>query len=176
MPSNLRQVGDRVETLISELRASSDPDAARKGEEIVRLLMEFYGGALTRLIEICADDSVESLAAAFAGDPLVASILSLHGLHPVPVEERVRIAIEKVRPFLGSHAASLELLGVDADGVVRMRAGAGCSVQQAVEQAIFEAVPEVTRVSFALPAPVASEPTLLQIQPRRPSSEGASTP
>jgi hypothetical protein len=172
--SNLRQVGDRVETLIGELRASPDPESAKKAEEIVSLLMEFYGGALDRMVELCADDSVESLAAAFAGDPLVASILSLHGLHPVPVEDRVRTAIDKVRPFLGAQAATIEFVAVDAEGTAHLRAGAGCSIQQALEQAIFEAVPEVTRVAIAIPVPSA-QPTLMQIQPRPPSARVATS-
>jgi Fe-S cluster biogenesis protein NfuA len=173
--SNLRQAGDRIETLLDELRSSPDPNARAKAEEIVRLLMEFYGGALERIVELCAkDERAEALADAFAGEPLVASILSLHGLHPIPVEERVRAAVDKVRPFLGPSAVGVEVLGVDDQGVVSLHVGPGCSVQNAVEQAIFDAVPEVTRVAVGTPAPQPA-PTLLQIQPRPPSSAAART-
>ena len=55
-------------------------------------------------------------------DELVAHLLLLHGLHPVPVRERVIGALDEVRPYLVAHGGGVELLGVD-DGVVHAAAG-----------------------------------------------------
>ena len=44
-----------------------------------------------------------TLADALAGDELVAHLLLLHGLHPVPLEARVRGALDEVRPYLETH-------------------------------------------------------------------------
>ena len=38
-------------------------------------------------------------------------LLLLHGLHPVPLEARVRAALDEVRPYLESHGGDVELLG-----------------------------------------------------------------
>ena len=59
-------------------------------------------------------------------DELVAHLLLLHGLHPVPVRERVRGALDEVRPYLVAHGGGVELLGV-ADGVVRLRLEGACN-------------------------------------------------
>ena len=61
-----------------------------------------------------------------ASDELVAHLLLLHGLHPVPVAERVRGRSDEVRPYLGSHGGGVELLGVE-DGVVRLRLEGSCT-------------------------------------------------
>ena len=46
---------------------------------------------------------------------------AVHGLHPYDVETRVARALEGVRPYLGSHGGDVEFLGIDGDGVVRLR-------------------------------------------------------
>ena len=56
------------------------------------------------------------------GDELVASVLLLHGLHPVDLETRVRGALEKTRPYLKSHGGNVELVGIDE----RAPCGSGC--------------------------------------------------
>ena len=59
-------------------------------------------------------------------DELVASLLVLHGLHPKDTETRVVEALDEVRPYLGSHAGGVELLGVDPEGVVHLRLEGSC--------------------------------------------------
>jgi Fe-S cluster biogenesis protein NfuA len=74
-------------------------------------------------------------------------------LHPLGLEERVRQALEGVRPYLRSHGGNVELLEV-RDGVVRLRLQGNChhcpssalTMQQTVEEAIFGKAPEVTAV------------------------------
>ncbi len=182
---NLREVGDRVETLLGELRNDAEPAVQRKAEEIVRILMEFYGAGLGRMIELCADERVTSLAAAFSDDPLVSSLLSLHGLHPIPVEIRVQEALDKVRPYLGSHAGGVDFLGVDDEGVVHLRLQGSCdgcpsstvTVKLAIERAIEEAAPEISRVDVegVTAPPKAGGTGLMQIQPLRQSADAEPT-
>jgi hypothetical protein len=88
--TDLRTVGDRVDGLLTELRALTDASVSSKTEEVVRLLVELYGGALERVLEVVAEqpgglDTIDRLAE----DELVASLMILHGLHPLAVEERV---------------------------------------------------------------------------------------
>ena len=49
---NLRAAGDRIEGLLQELGTVADPRIRAKAEELVRLLMELYGSALSRVLEI----------------------------------------------------------------------------------------------------------------------------
>ena len=52
---NLRAAGDRIEGLLQELGSVADPRVRANAEELVRLLMELYGSALARILEIVDD-------------------------------------------------------------------------------------------------------------------------
>ena len=101
-----------------------------------------------------------------ASDELVGHLLLLHGLHPVPLAERVTGALEEVRPYLGSHGGDVELLAVEA-GVARLRLKGSCSgcpsstvtLRSAVEDAIRRAAPDIEEIvaeddPVAPPAPL----------------------
>jgi Fe-S cluster biogenesis protein NfuA len=168
---DLRAVGTRIEELLGQIRSVGDPATAEIAEEIVRLVVELYGAGLERTVELAGPEVLERLVE----DELVASLLVLHGLHPKDTETRVVEALDQVRPYLGSHAGGVELVGVEPDGVVRLRLEGSCdgcpsstmTVKLAIERAIEEAAPEVTAVEVEN-LTREKEPTLLQIQPLRP--------
>jgi Fe-S cluster biogenesis protein NfuA/nitrite reductase/ring-hydroxylating ferredoxin subunit len=168
---DLRVVGSRIEELLGQIRSTGDPGTAETAEEVVRLVVELYGAGLERTVELAGPDALER----FVGDELVASLLVLHGLHPKDTRTRVVEALDQVRPYLGSHAGGVELLGVDPEaGVVRLRLEGSCdgcpsstqTVKLAIERAIEQAAPEVTAVEVEN-LTVEKEPQLLQIQPLR---------
>jgi Fe-S cluster biogenesis protein NfuA/nitrite reductase/ring-hydroxylating ferredoxin subunit len=152
--NNLRTAGDRIEGLLQELGTVADPRIREKAEELVRLLMELYGSALSRVLEIVDDTgSADAIFDRLAADDLVASLLVLHGLHPLNVETRIARALDRVRPYLGSHGGDVKLLGV-REGVVHLRLEGSChgcpsstvTMKLAIEKAIEEAAPEVIRI------------------------------
>jgi Fe-S cluster biogenesis protein NfuA len=109
-----------TETLVGrveELSAKLD-DA---GEELVGSLMQLYGEGLERMMSVADDET----RARFADDGVIASLLLMHGLYPVPLETRVREALDSVRPYMESHGGNVELLEV-ADGVARIRLEGHC--------------------------------------------------
>jgi len=167
---DLRTVGTRIEELLGRLRDHGDPTTAETAEELVRLVVELYGAGLERVVELAGEDVLER----FVKDELVASLLVLHDLHPKDTATRVLEALDQVRPYLGSHAGGVELLGVDPQGVVRLRLEGSCdgcpssimTVKLAIERAIEEAAPEVTAVEVEN-LTREKEPQLLQIQPLR---------
>src|SRR6185503_14328319 len=53
-----------------------------------------------------------------AEDGVVASLMLMHGLYPVPLEDRVQEALDSVRPYMESHGGAADLLGLDVEGVV----------------------------------------------------------
>lgn len=174
--SNVRQVGDRIEVLLGELRSSAAPAVTEKVEEVVGLLVELYGAGLERILEIVNENPAVSgpLLDAFVEDKFVESLLVLHGLHPVDVDTRIEAALQQVRPYLGSHAGGVEYLGLDEDGVAHLKLEGSChgcpsstvTVKLTIEQAIAEVAPEVIRVQVegVAEAPTGPSTPLLQIQ------------
>lgn len=159
----------RVEGLLSEVEALPDAAGREKAMEIVGALLDLYGEGLARVLAAVEQEQ----AVAMAEDELVAHLLLLHDLHPVPAETRVREALEGVRPYLESHGGDVELLAVE-DGVARLRLQGSCSgcpsstmtLKLAIEDAIYKAAPDVAEVEaegVAAPAP-APGPTLLQLE------------
>jgi Fe-S cluster biogenesis protein NfuA len=103
---------------------------------------------------------------------LVAHLLLLHGLHPVPVAQRVQGALDGVLPYLESHGGSVELLGIEG-GVARLRLQGSCSgcpsstmtLKLAIEEAIFKAAPDIDEVRAEGAVPAAPPPpALLQLE------------
>jgi len=167
-----RQVGERLAALLSEIRAVGDPRVADRAEDLVAELMQFYGSGLRRLLQIADQAGAldDELIDRLVDDELVTTLLILHDLHPLDVEQRVTRAIEKVRPYLGSHGGGVELVGIE-DDVVRLRMEGSCSgcpssavtLNFALERAILEAAPEISRVEAEeVPAPTGQ---LIQLQP-----------
>jgi Fe-S cluster biogenesis protein NfuA len=152
--NSTRAVGDRIEQLLAELRAINEPRARETAEELVRSLLELYGGGIARMMEIVYESPLGGeLFGRFAGDDLVASLLLLHGLHPESAEERIVRALDGVRPYLASHGGDVRLLGI-ADDVVHLRLEGSChgcpsstiTMKLAIEKAIEEAAPEIVRI------------------------------
>jgi Fe-S cluster biogenesis protein NfuA/nitrite reductase/ring-hydroxylating ferredoxin subunit len=137
----------RVTALTEELGALPDPRARELGEELAAAVVQLYGAGIDRLV--AALDAAE-LARLARDDGLVASLLLIHGLHPVGLRERVEAALDGVRPYLESHGGDVALLDVDG-GVARLRLSGsceGCSASQAtlelaIEGALEEAAPDL---------------------------------
>ena len=106
-----------VERRLEELEALPDGAARDAAMGVVQALLELYGAGLERIVEEIAARDEGELAEALSDDELVAHLLLLHGLHPTPIEERVRSALEEVRPYLESHGGNVELLEVDPPSV-----------------------------------------------------------
>ena len=164
--------GERVEALLTELRSQAGPQVAATAEELVSCLVELYGAGLATITEILgADEDGPRLLDKLVADPLVESLLLVHDLHPLDTSTRVRRAVEEVLPQLGSHAGDVEYLGLDDQGVLRLRLEqGGCSadtVRDLIEKAVATAAPEAAGVAIELVEPPAELP-LLQIT-RRPA-------
>jgi Fe-S cluster biogenesis protein NfuA len=145
----------RLEALLQQVERFADPAARAHTREIVQALLDLHGAGLELILEQVAAIGPAGLALIdrLAGDDLVGSLLLLHGLHPLGLEERVRRALEEVRPYLRSHGGNVELLGL-RDGVVRLRLQGsydGCpssavTMRQTIEEAILGKAPDVTAV------------------------------
>ncbi|HSZ47748.1 MAG TPA: NifU family protein [Streptosporangiaceae bacterium] len=179
----MQATGARVEELLDSLKSGGFGPAASAAEELVSLLVGLYGDGLAQIMTVLAENGPAGAAMidALAEDPVVENLLLLHGLHPLDVDARIQRALDRVRPYLGSHAGGVEYLGV-RDGVARLRLEGSChgcpsstvTVQLAITGAVQDAAPEVSDVVVeGMTAP--PEPGLLQIG-RRPDDPADARP
>lgn len=149
----LKQQIQRIEELVGKIETLADPDARSNARELVQALMDLHGVGIERILDAVADSGPAGMEVIdeLARDPLVSSLLLLYGLHPLHLETRVMLALDKVRPYLQSHGGNVELLGIE-EGVLRLRLEGSChgcassaqTLKLAIEEAIYEAAPDVT--------------------------------
>ena len=152
----------RIEGLLERLKAARDPELGAAALEVARSLMELHGAGLGRMMKVVekAGEPGRAVIDEFARDEMIASLLLLYGLHPADLETRVRLALDKVRPYLHSHGGDVELDGIRA-GAVHVRLQGSCkgcpssamTLRLAVEDAVYEMAPEVTEIVAAGSAP-----------------------
>ena len=156
-----RSAGDRIQTLL-DATSSGGPVARERAEQLVGEVVELYGAGLSRITAAADPGMLNRLVA----DDLVASLLLVHGLHPHDVRRRVSDALDRVRPYLGSHGGDVHLLDIDGDTVQLQFAGSckscpssAVTLELAVEDAIRAAAPEVSSIEVVAPEPAAAELT-----------------
>jgi hypothetical protein len=100
---------ERVQDLLGSLDEIADPVAQQRVQELVGAVLELYGAGLDRILGVVSDAGEAGLPIrdALLDDGIVASLLLIHGLFPVPLEERVIEALDSVRPFLASHGGNV---------------------------------------------------------------------
>jgi Fe-S cluster biogenesis protein NfuA/nitrite reductase/ring-hydroxylating ferredoxin subunit len=126
------------------MATTHEPDA----EELLGQLLDLHGEGLVRILDALA--AAPAIRDEVVADPVVASMLLVHDLHPVPLEERVRGALERVRPYLASHGGDVELVRLE-DGVARLRMQGSCNgcaasastLELAIERALEEDAPDL---------------------------------
>jgi Fe-S cluster biogenesis protein NfuA/nitrite reductase/ring-hydroxylating ferredoxin subunit len=154
----LKAMADRVEALLASFDTVATPRQAREqADDLARTIVALYGAGLERVLTIVYDalgaERADAVFALLVQDKFVESLLCLHGLHPVAVEDRVQRALDSVRPYLQSHEGGIDIVSID-DGVVLLRLEGSCkgcpsstmTVKLAVERAILEQVPEIHAV------------------------------
>ena len=142
----------RVQDLQEQLDAAAEVVATGLAQDLVAGVVAMYGAGLERILAslFAAGDDGERLAGTLAEDPLVATLLLIHDLHPVALEDRVQAALESVRPYMESHGGDVELLSL-RDGVARISLRGSCSdcaassvtLELAIKQALEDAAPDL---------------------------------
>src|SRR4029450_11886682 len=136
----------RVQELTGRLEDLDDPACRELAEELTSAVVQMYGAGLERIVELADAGTREEMAK----DSLVAGLLMIHDLFPVPIEERVAQALDTVRPDMESHGGNVELLGIE-DGVAKARlegSSKSCraspsTLELAVRQALEDAAPDL---------------------------------
>ena len=181
-----RRGAERIETLIQEVSAFSDPRARATAEELVQALLDMYGEGLARILELTGQSEASgyALIETLASDDLVGSLFLLHGLHPIDIETRVAKALVGVRPYLKSHGGNVEFIRVE-DGIAYLRLEGSChgcpastvTLKLAIEEAIYKAAPDLDglQVEGVIDPPPRPGTPITFVPPRK-RKDSASTP
>jgi Fe-S cluster biogenesis protein NfuA/nitrite reductase/ring-hydroxylating ferredoxin subunit len=146
-----RAAGDRIQTLLDSCAAGGTA-AYERAQQLVREVVGLYGAGLERIIQLTGTEP--ALAERLATDDLVASLLQVHGLHPHDVHRRVSDALDRVRPYLGSHGGDVDLIEVTEGNTVRLAFQGSCkscpssavTLELAVQDAVRAAAPEIESI------------------------------
>jgi Fe-S cluster biogenesis protein NfuA/nitrite reductase/ring-hydroxylating ferredoxin subunit len=142
---------DALVARVEELTARVEPGG--DAEALAGALMDLYGEGLARIFAAVADEGSEALRARLVDDGVVASLMLIHDLYPVPLEARVQEGLDQVRPYMETHGGNVELLGIE-DGVARLRLEGSCNgcaasastLELAVEQALQATAPDLAGI------------------------------
>jgi Fe-S cluster biogenesis protein NfuA len=147
-----RRLG-RVEELIAGLENSPDPKVGEQTRELIQTLLDLHARGLEQILEAVHETGEigAQVIDKLGREQLVSGVLLLHGLHPLDLETRVRNALEAVRPRLGLHGGSVELVEANEDGRVRIRLEGNCNgcpssrvtLRSTIEEALYAAAPDI---------------------------------
>lgn len=147
----------RIGTLVGEMENIAQPELRASAKALFQLILDLNAAGFERVLETVAKngESGQKQIDELGRDGLISSLLVLYGLHPIDMETRVEQAIEKVRPQVRKGGGELELLG-QATGMVQIRmeitghacGSTGKTLKKLVEDAVYEAAPDVAGVSI----------------------------
>lgn len=145
-------VTGRLQELVARVEALDDPLARETASELASAMLDLYGEGLQRIFAAIAECGPLGVALRerLVADGVVASLLLIHDLYPVPLDERVREALARVRPYMESHGGDVEVLGLEG-GVARLRLHGSChgcpsssaTLESAIREALLEAAPDL---------------------------------
>jgi Fe-S cluster biogenesis protein NfuA len=152
-PSEFQKRTEQIELLVRRVSALPDENARASALELLQALMDLHGAGIAKVVELLqgSDEAGAEVLAKMGRDPLLCGLLVLYDQHPVPLEERVAAALDRLRPQLHKQEGNAELVGV-REGVVSIsltsaKSGSSeASLRRTVEQAILEGAPEVTEI------------------------------
>jgi Fe-S cluster biogenesis protein NfuA/nitrite reductase/ring-hydroxylating ferredoxin subunit len=143
---------DRVQELSTRVDGLADARARELAHELVGAVIAMYGDGLQRIIEVIESsrEAGATILDELAQDGVVASLLLIHDLYPVSLQERVIEALDTVRPYMESHGGNVELLGIE-EGVARLAMQGSCNgcaasratLELAIKQALDEHAPDL---------------------------------
>jgi Fe-S cluster biogenesis protein NfuA/nitrite reductase/ring-hydroxylating ferredoxin subunit len=146
------QLFARVQELQDSLESAPDSGTKDVAQELVSAVVQLYGEGLERILTMLFEggEGAADFAASLPEDPLLATLLLIHDLHPVALEQRVQDALESVRPYMESHGGNVELLSLQ-NGVATINLKGSCSdcsasavtLELAIKQALEEHAPDL---------------------------------
>lgn len=134
---------DELDRLLAEL---GDARLA----EAVHGLVEFYGSAFDRILTILREEGRGEMIDRFMQDSLLETVLRGYGLIDVDLPEKVKQALEHIRPHLNRVGSDVLFVGV-RDNVAELEAVGAASlgeIQAMLRSALYQHVPELSAMKL----------------------------
>src|ERR1700744_4435494 len=149
------QLIGRVQDLQERLDTTGDAATREVADQLVSAVVQMYGAGLARIVELLGGlgpghAGGRAIADAMSEDELVSTLLLIHDLHPVPLEDRGRAAVDSERPYIECHGGNVELRSLQ-DGIATIHLRGSCSdcsasavtLELAIKQALEDAAPDL---------------------------------
>ena len=175
---------DRIQDLSEKVDGLSDVRARMLAQELVASVIAMYGDGLRRIMDVIAGsrEAGGTILDELSQDGAVASLLLIHDLYPVTLQERVIEALDTVHPYMESHGGDVELVGLE-DGVARLLLQGSCNgcsasratLELAIKHALEEHAPDLAGLEVegvTEPAPANDGVAL----PMAPAGDGVALP
>jgi Fe-S cluster biogenesis protein NfuA/nitrite reductase/ring-hydroxylating ferredoxin subunit len=143
---------DRVQDLTAKVDELPDPRARQLAQELVATVIAMYGDGLARIMDVIGEsrEAGATIIDQLTQDGAVASLLLIHDLYPVSLQDRVIEALDTVRPYMESHGGNVELVSLE-EGVARLALQGSCNgcaasratLELAIKQALDEHAPDL---------------------------------
>lgn len=145
----------QLNALLEELEQYPDSEVREKALDLVQIIIQLYGEALRRVIDtVNALPLKEEMLSRLLEDEVVRAMLTIHGLLPIDLRERVAAALKQLRALLLSQGADVDLIGVE-NGVALLRlvrSGKGAppvaTLKAEIEKHLMEAAPDLVGVEI----------------------------
>lgn len=145
-----------TEALIGKLERAGDPAVRAAARELVQTLLDVHRLGLDRILEriVQSGDPGILLFDSLKRDPLVGSLLILHGLHPDDLDTRVNAAIVKLHASVGAMGAAIETVSFIGGALrlqVRKRSASNltaltpkaAAIRAEIEEKVFAMAPDI---------------------------------
>lgn len=126
--SELNKQSERIQELLDELESYPDGKAKEMIQECVQEILSFYGNGLKRIMDIVAkgnSSASKDIYNNLIDDSFVNGLLLIHDLHPLDLNTRLHIALEKVKPYMDSHGGSVEIISLE-NGIAKLKLSGHC--------------------------------------------------
>ncbi|MDT0636277.1 hypothetical protein [Spectribacter hydrogenoxidans] len=145
----------RLQGLLAALDGVGEPAAADAARELVQVVIEMHGMALSELMSLIGEagaQPADTLPPKLAANPRVRGLLLLHDLHPDDLATRAGQALDRLRPHLAVQGVRAELAGV-ANGAVRVTLTASGQksnrpsaevLRREIEETLLDMAPDAT--------------------------------
>jgi Fe-S cluster biogenesis protein NfuA len=148
----------RIQELTAALEAYPEGGARAVADELVGAILAVYGDALERIMGAIgrSREAGATILEELTEDGVVSSLLLVHDLYPVSLEQRVLQALDTVRPYMESHGGNVEFLGIEG-GVAHLAlqgtrngcAASRATLELAIKQALDEHCPDLESVEVS---------------------------
>lgn len=146
---------ERIQELIDQLEGHSDPEVRKMMSACLVEVLTLHGAAISRILEIVGDEKEGSheIYERILDEADLRGVLLIHGLHPLDLETRLRLTLDRIRPEIQKQSGEIEVVTV-RNGSVHLRVIATrkeglarpVALEAALRKALSESCPDLVEI------------------------------